>query len=320
MESLVSTIVTFVQTNHTHKRLTDMQEKQHAQEVAHHEETLKELRALRERQSGVQQVPVILQPMQQGTAPAYLVPQQAPVQTAIAEPESVEEMTEEPKKPYSKYAPDMDVSIGCVPCTRAHLATITASLKDGDAAAAREEMTALLEYDLTPEKLAKTPETERRILEKYAAEIDRLNNSLTGPNRDLTVASASLKEALRFAREDGVTHPEVQERMARTEEAINKLERVTLAPEKLQGMDPEEAEKVREALPEIRKARQDLVNHVRTPEDLEDVTARIAVLDKKLNPTLSDEQLKEVQEQAKKLNMEFRKDVLQAWKGDTSHE
>ncbi|MCY0892671.1 MAG: hypothetical protein OWR52_04070 [Acidibacillus sp.] len=217
---------------------------------------------------------------------------------------------------YSRYAPDMDVSVGCIPCTRAHLSTIAASLKEADhghldqVSAAREEIVALKEYDLTDEKLAVTPERDRAVLAKYRAQLELLDQELKGPAPEATVAAASLKEALRFAREDGVSHPEVQIRVARTEEAINALERVTLAPERMKQMPKEEADRARKMLPELRRARQDLINHLHTSEDLESVTARIAIIDQALNPPPAADKVKEMAKQAQELNRNFRMDAL----------
>ncbi len=233
----------------------------------------------------------------------------------------------EPAKaePYSRYAPDMDVSVGCVPCTRAHLATISGAMQQGDVAAAREEITALLEYDLTPEKLAATPEQDRAVLAKYADRMKGMNSALQGPAPELTVASASLKEALRFAREDGLSHPEVQLRVQRTEEAINGLERAKLAPERMAQLSPEQQQAAKGALPELRRARQDLLNHTQTVDDLEAVTARIAVLDQTLNPAPDGATVQQLAQEAQKLNTEFRGDILTAWRthnmeGDADHE
>lgn len=224
------------------------------------------------------------------------------------------EATEAGATVYSRYAPDMDVSVGCVPCTRAHLATVSAALQEGQAAAAREEIVALLEYDLTPQKLAATPERDREVLRRYAGKMQDLRAQLAGPVPDSTVAAASLKEALRFAREDGMDHPEVQIRVQRTEEAINALERVKLAPEQLAKLPPDQAKAAKAALPALRKARQDLLNHAQTADDLEAVTARIATLDQQLNPPPPEETLEQLAEQAKTLNSEFRRDVMKAWK------
>lgn len=224
--------------------------------------------------------------------------------------------------PYSNYAPDMDVSIGCIPCTRAHLATVSSALKEAannpvnaptQVAAAREEMTALLEYDLTPDKLAATPEQDRVILSQYADRMRSMQRQLQGPVPETTVAAASLKEALRFAREDGLQHPEVQIRMERTEEAINALERVNLTPEKVSAMAPEQAAAAKAALPEIRRARQDLINHVHSVDDLEAVTARIAVLDQRLNPTPDAKTVQQLSGEMQQMNQQFRQDVLQSF-------
>lgn len=243
--------------------------------------------------------------------------QPSPVQEVV--PPAVVVAASSATKPYSRYAPDMDVSIGCIPCTRAHLATIAASLKEAEAghldqvAAAREEIVALREYDLTPDKLAATPERDRVVLAKYDQALGELQEQLKGPAPEATVASASLKEALRFAREDGVGHPEVQIRMERTEEAINALERVTLAPERLGKLPPEEAKRARSVLPDLRRVRQDLINHVQTPEDLEAVTARIAVIDQTLNPSPPQEKVNGIAKRAQELNRQFRTDVLKSF-------
>ncbi len=244
------------------------------------------------------------------------------VQTLTVADEQATAPTEIPKvpivasEPYSHYAPDMDVSIGCIPCTRAHLSTIAASLKAADhghldqVSSAREEIVALKEYDLTDEKLALTPERDRTILTKYRSQLDALEAGLTGPAPEATVAAASLKEALRFAREDGIGHPEVQIRVARTEEAINALERVTLAPERMKQMPKEEADRARKILPELRRARQDLINHTHSSEELESVTARIALIDQELNPPPAADKVKAISQQAQEMNRNFRMDAL----------
>jgi len=110
---------------------------------------------------------------------------------------------------YSKYAPEMEVSVGCLACARAHLAAV----------------------------------------------------------------SGDLKEALRFAREDGVLHPEVQVRLTTAEEEIVSLERHDWTPEKIIASPPEHQELIRKYLPQIRQLRQDIMNHVHSPEDLERVAA-----------------------------------------------
>lgn len=222
------------------------------------------------------------------------------------------------EKPYSAYLSEYgqqseeDVSVGCVPCTRAHLSTVAAALRQGDTHAAQEEITALLEYDLTPEKLAKTPPEDRAVLEKYAGELQALQGNLQAPAPELVSATASLKEAMRFARAgDDIYHPEVQVRVSHAEDAVNALERVTLSPENVARMSPEQVQTVQEVLPELRKARQDLINHVQTPRDLEVVTGRIAEISRRLNPPPEPGKVQAVAQQANQLNSSFRKDIIE---------
>ncbi|XEC94690.1 hypothetical protein AB6A23_25955 [Paenibacillus tarimensis] len=221
----------------------------------------------------------------------------------------------EPTKPYSQYAPDMHVSVGCIPCTRAHLSAVSAALKAGDAETAREEISALLEYDLTPEKLAATPEKDREVLAKYAEGISSIQQKLAQPVPELTAIAASLKEAMRFARADGIEHPEVQIRLERSEEHVNGLERIRFAPEKLLRLDPDMREEIKLVLPEIREARHKLLNGIATTDDLEFVSARFAEISRNINGEPEAQILKLVQVEAAELNSQFRRDVLNAWGG-----
>lgn len=219
--------------------------------------------------------------------------------------------------PYSQYAPDMHVSVGCIPCTRAHLSAVSVSLKEGDAETAREEISALMEYDLTPEKLAATPEKDREVLAKYAKAISSLQKKLAEPVPELTAIAASLKEAIRFARVDGVEHPEVQMRLERSEELVNGLERIRFAPEQILTLDPKKRDEIKQLLPEIREARHQLLNGITTADDLEFVGARFAVISRKINVNPDPETLHLAQKEAAELNSSFRRDVLKAWGGQS---
>ncbi|MFB5675170.1 hypothetical protein ACE3NQ_11470 [Paenibacillus terreus] len=223
----------------------------------------------------------------------------------------------EPVKPYSQYAPDMHVSVGCIPCTRAHLSAVSAALKAGDAETAREEISALLEYDLTPDKLAATPEKDREVLAKYAEAISSIQQKLAEPVPELTAIAASLKEALRFARADGIEHPEVQIRLERSEEHANGLERIRYAPENLQQLDEKMREEIKQVLPELREARHKLINGMVTPDDLEWVAARYAQISRRVNGDPDAETLELAQKEATELNSRFRRDVLKAWGGQS---
>ncbi len=335
LAQLLSTAAGFFQNN----RIAKIQEEHLEAQRKLVNEQQKHLQQMRDQISQFAMQP--MQPMQtmqmQGLQPLVLLQPGQMMQAAPAQPtEQVQPAQSAPavepakQAPYSKYLQDYgqqtrgDVSIGCIPCTRAHLSTIAGALAkakeypDG-VALAREEIAALFEYDLTPEKLAQTPEVDREILAKYATELDRLRADLSGPAPEITVASGSLKEAMRFARADGVQHPEVQLRMARTEELVNALERVNFSPERLKSLPPEEQARVKAVLPKLREARQDLINNVRNADDLESVTVRIAEIDKQLNPLPDQQHLEEAAERARALNSSFRKDVISAWTKEGAH-
>jgi len=90
--------------------------------------------------------------------------------------------------------------------------------------------------------------------------------------------SASLKEALRFAREDGLAHPEVQQRLRDVQQwgqGLPALERFDLAPERLADLPPAEQARWRAALPHLRRARQAAVNPVASVADLEAAAAAL---------------------------------------------
>jgi hypothetical protein len=63
---------------------------------------------------------------------------------------------------------------------------------------------------------------------------------LSGVIEQVTVISGDLKEALRFAREDGLSHPEVVRRVAHAQEVADTLERFTLRPEVLATLAPDQ--------------------------------------------------------------------------------
>lgn len=184
-----------------------------------------------------------------------------------------------------------DVDTGCLPCGRAHVGAAQAGLErtseiarergmDDREVRARvatvaEELDALLKYDWTPERIAKSPPAHRAALERYTPEVRDLRAALSpgGPAESLQQVSRDLKEALRFAREDGIDHPEARRRVSGAEATIDDLERYQLAPERVDEMDPEAAAWWEEHLKPIRRLRQQLHNEAKTPEHLHDVAA-----------------------------------------------
>lgn len=93
----------------------------------------------------------------------------------------------------------------------------------------------------------------------------------------LSTVSGALGEALRFAREDGIAHPEVQRRILLSEDEINIMERIDLAPDALAASPPEEKQLVTEYLPRIRKLRQEM-GEITSLEKLEEVAAEASIL------------------------------------------
>ena len=93
----------------------------------------------------------------------------------------------------------------------------------------------------------------------------------------LSAVSGALGESLRFARESGIAHPEVQRRIMLAEDEINIMERIDLAPDALQAA-PEEVRNVAlEYLPRIRTLRQDLGN-IASVDQLEKTAADASLL------------------------------------------
>jgi hypothetical protein len=75
----------------------------------------------------------------------------------------------------------------------------------------------------------------------------------------LATISGSLKEAVRFARDDGVLCYEVQTRLSTSEEEIAALERYDWTPEKIVNSPEEEQQVINEFLPRVRRLRQDII-------------------------------------------------------------
>ena len=108
------------------------------------------------------------------------------------------------EEPYSKYAPEMDIATGCIPCSRAHILGI----------------------------------------------------------------KGALKEALRFAREDGINHPEVITRVDHATEELLNMERLDLSEEKIQNSPIEQREMVDDIEIDLRELRQFLVNKMDSVDEL----------------------------------------------------
>jgi len=87
-----------------------------------------------------------------------------------------------------------------------------------------------------------------------------------------STASGALAEALRFARKEGINHPEVQTRLGIASDELNIMERIDLSAEKLVTMDGNEKQLAYDALNKSRELRH-LITAVQTPDDLEKAAA-----------------------------------------------
>jgi len=88
----------------------------------------------------------------------------------------------------------------------------------------------------------------------------------------MSTVSAALNESLRFAREHGLAHEEVQRRIAMAEDELNIAERIDLAPDKLTELPEQEREAARDTLARMRSLRQQLPE-LKTVEELENLAS-----------------------------------------------
>lgn len=91
-----------------------------------------------------------------------------------------------------------------------------------------------------------------------------------------TVAGA-LGEAMRFARENGIMHPEVIKRLDAADQEITIMERIDLSADAVRNSPPRDQELAKYFLPKIRELRQNLGN-VASVDDLEKTAADASIL------------------------------------------
>ncbi|MCK9600858.1 MAG: hypothetical protein M0R06_17585, partial [Sphaerochaeta sp.] len=93
----------------------------------------------------------------------------------------------------------------------------------------------------------------------------------------LSTSSASLAEAMRFARKEGVGHPEVMRRVDLAQDELNVMERIDMHPATVANLPPDQKEFLNQMIPKIREVRQDLgrLTAASPVSDLENVAARM---------------------------------------------
>lgn len=111
----------------------------------------------------------------------------------------------------------------------------------------------------------------------------------------LITIAGTLKEALRFARDEGINHKEVLDRLDAAAEEIAVMERFDLSPEKVDNAPEHEKKVIREViLPKIRTIRQNLINNVQKVEDLEEIAVSAVELYKQARSQTIDPQKEEI--------------------------
>jgi len=103
----------------------------------------------------------------------------------------------------------------------------------------------------------------------YAPEMSVDTSCIACARAHILAVKGMLNEALRFAREDGVAHSEVINRLDSSAEELVMLERFDWTAEKIQNSPVDEQEIVREALPKVRRLRQQVLNGINSSSDLE---------------------------------------------------
>jgi len=125
------------------------------------------------------------------------------------------------------------------------------------------------------ELLAQMP--QRRPAPAEARPADVSTGCIPCARAHFSTVAGTLKEALRFAREEGIMHPEVQSRLQTAEEDITNIERHDWTPEKILKSPSGERDLILRFIPKLRKLRQKVVT-ITSVEDLEQAAAEAGEL------------------------------------------
>jgi len=126
------------------------------------------------------------------------------------------------------------------------------------------------------EKLSEKKEEKIKI-EKKSPLAEKIKGTACIPcsKNHISTVSASLNEAVRFARSEGINHPEVVRRIGIAMDELNIMERIDLAPDKLIGLNEKEKEIAEWVLKKSRELRH-MIDEIKTPEDLEKTASEAA--------------------------------------------
>jgi len=126
--------------------------------------------------------------------------------------------------------------------------------------------------DIKEKEVNNTSNSENENYSNYAPEMDIEKGCIPCSRAHILGIRGALKEALRFAREDGIKHPEVEKRIDYAAEELITMERFDLSDDKISNSPPEEQKLIRNVKPDIRELRQFLVNQIEGVENLENAT------------------------------------------------
>lgn len=103
----------------------------------------------------------------------------------------------------------------------------------------------------------------------------------------LITVRGTLKEALRFAlgEKEGVKHQEVVDRLDAAAEELTVMERFDLAPEKIAKTSAKEKAIINQMLPKIRSMRQEMLNGLSSPEELQEMASMVDEIYKQVRTT-----------------------------------
>ena len=124
------------------------------------------------------------------------------------------------------------------------------------------------------ERLKRLEETVKKLQkEKPKEELKEKGTACLPCSRHhFSTVSAALNEAIRFARSNGIKHPEVVKRIGIAIDELNILERIDLASENIVRLPPQQQEIAEWALKKARELRH-LIDDIRNYKDLERVAA-----------------------------------------------
>jgi len=170
-----------------------------------------------------------------------------------------------------------DINTDCFSCASAHLAATKAALerardaaRDGTCGAdcrkwlnlAADESAALLSWDWTDERVNRLPEHQRQVIEPRKRQVEGLFREILGNDHqavEVNKAKSLLGESIRFVNSgDGIDHPEVAERLKRSEEMLAAAERLDIT-----AFDADTANK-------LRRVRQVVGSKIESPDDIKE--------------------------------------------------